>query len=80
MTNVAVTQSAVDTSQVPARPNPPPPLDASAKQQLESAAVVFMKRLIEQHGHNADLALVQIQTSYAHTVDYFTMPCLSEPL
>ncbi len=43
VTNVAVTQPEVDTSQVPARPNPPPALDASAKQQMESAAVAFIK-------------------------------------
>lgn len=72
VTNVPVTQPEVDTSQVPARPNPPPPaLDASAKQQLEGAAVAFIKGLIEHHGDNAELALAQVRTSYAPTVDYY---------
>ncbi|TIO79017.1 MAG: hypothetical protein E5X74_26310 [Mesorhizobium sp.] len=73
VTNVAVNPSPVDTSQLPARPNPTPapPLDASAKQQLESAAVAFIKGLIEHHGDNAELALSQVQASYAPTVDYY---------
>lgn len=70
-TTVAATQSSVDTAQVPARPDPPPALDASAKQQLESAAVAFIKGLIEHHGDNAEVALAQVQTSYAPTVDYY---------
>ena len=71
VTNVAVSQSSVDTSQVPTRPDPLPALDANAKQQLESAAVTFIKGLIEHHGDNAEMALAEVQTSYAPTVNYY---------
>jgi len=73
VTNVAVKPSPVDTSQLPTRPSPPPApaVDANAKQQLESAAATFIKGLIEHHGDNAELALAQVQASYAPTVDYY---------
>lgn len=73
VTNVAVNNpSPVDTSQLPARSNPAPApaVDANAK-QLESAAVTFIKGLIQHHGDNAELALAQVQASYAPTVEYY---------
>ncbi|UVK53788.1 hypothetical protein DBIPINDM_000133 [Mesorhizobium sp. AR02] len=71
VTNVAVTQSPVDTSQVPTSSNPAPVPDVNSKQELEGAAVAFIKGLIEHHGDNADLALAEVQSSYAPTVDYY---------
>ncbi|MGX9050749.1 hypothetical protein [Mesorhizobium sp. 14Argb] len=69
VTNVAANQSPVDTSQVSTRPDPAPAPDA--RQQAESAAVAFVKDLIEHHGDNDDFALAQVQASYARTVDYY---------
>ncbi|AZO42446.1 hypothetical protein EJ076_15790 [Mesorhizobium sp. M7D.F.Ca.US.005.01.1.1] len=75
VTNVAVTQSPVDASQVPTStspaPVPVPDASASAKQELEGAAVTFIKGLIEHHGDHAELALAEVQSSYAPTVDYY---------
>ena len=68
VTNFEVTQPPVAASQAP--PVTPAP-DANAKQQLESAAVAFIRGLIEHHGDNAELALAQVQSSYAPTVDYY---------
>lgn len=72
VTNVAMSPPAVDTSQLPITPNtaPAPTVDANAK-QLESAAVTFIKGLIQHHGDNAELALAQVQASYAPTVEYY---------
>ncbi|BAB48519.1 probable GTP binding protein [Mesorhizobium japonicum MAFF 303099] len=73
VTNVAANQSPADTSQVSTRPDPAPvPVPApDARQQVESAAVAFVKDLIEHHGDNDDFALAQVQASYARTVDYY---------
>lgn len=73
LTNVSAPQSPVDTSQMPARPNPAPAPapNGVAEQALESAAVTFIKGLIESHGDNAELALAQVQASYAPSVDYY---------
>lgn len=73
VTNVAANQSPADTLQVSTRPDPAPvPLPApDARQQAESAAVAFVKDLIEHHGDNDDFALAQVQASYARTVDYY---------
>lgn len=74
VTNVTAGAPPVDTSQLPPRPDlaptPAPAADANAK-QLEGAAVIFIKGLIEHHGDNAELALAQVQASYAPTVDYY---------
>lgn len=71
LTTVAATRTPLDTSQLPARPTPAPEPNAVAKQQMESAAVAFIKGLIESHGANAQLALAQVQASYALSVDYY---------
>ncbi|TIS90606.1 hypothetical protein [Mesorhizobium sp.] len=71
VTNVTPTQPPVDTSQVPSTLSPPPVEARANEQQLESAAVAFVKGLIERHGNNGDLAIAQVQTSYAAIVDYY---------
>ncbi|MBZ9977818.1 hypothetical protein [Mesorhizobium sp. BR-1-1-10] len=73
LTNVSAPPSPVNASQVPTQPNPAPSPgpNAVAKQELESAAVAFVKGLIESHGDNAELALAQVQASYAPSVDYY---------
>lgn len=74
VTNLIPTQPPVDTSQVPSTPSPPPAEASAKEQQLESAAVAFIKGLIERHGDNEDLAISQVLTSYAGIVDYYGKP------
>ncbi|WP_156398650.1 hypothetical protein [Mesorhizobium sp. Root102] len=74
VTNITPTQPPVDTSQVPSTPSPPPAEASANEQQLESAAVAFIKGLIERHGNNAELAIAEVQTSYAAIVDYYGKP------
>ncbi|MDX8449296.1 hypothetical protein [Mesorhizobium captivum] len=70
VTNAAANQSPADASQVSTTPNPAPAPAPYARQQPESAAVAFVRDLIEYHGDNNDFALAQVQASYAPTVDY----------
>ncbi|RUV49056.1 hypothetical protein EOB77_21200 [Mesorhizobium sp. M7A.F.Ca.MR.228.00.0.0] len=74
VTNFIPTPQSVDTSQVPSTPSLPPAQASVDERQLESAAVAFIKGLIEHHGDNADLAIAQVQTSYAGIVDYYGKP------
>ncbi|MGX8007721.1 hypothetical protein ACVDG8_001290 [Mesorhizobium sp. ORM8.1] len=72
VTNVAQSQLPENASYAPAAANPETVTEGSGnRQQLESAAVDFVKGLIEHHGDNANLAIAQVQSSYAGVVDYY---------
>ncbi|GLQ77319.1 hypothetical protein GCM10007881_08350 [Mesorhizobium huakuii] len=74
VTNISTTPPSIDTSRVSPTPSPTPAEASADERQLESAAVAFIKGLIEHHGDNADLAIAQVQNSYAGIVDYYGKP------
>lgn len=76
VTNMDATQASRGTSDLPvATPPSPPQVEARAQNdELERAAVAFVRGLIEQHGDNANLAIAQVIASYAPRVDYYGKP------
>jgi hypothetical protein len=75
MADLRVTSGATgDVSWTPPTPTPqayPGPTARADDHQLENAAVAFIKGLIEEHGDNTALAISQVLSSYASTVDYY---------
>ena len=69
--NVSPTQSGMDASQVPSTTGAPQTEASPGEQALESAAVAFVKGIIERHGEDEDSAIGRVLASYAGIVDYY---------
>lgn len=73
VTNMDVAQASASTP--PAESPSPPQAEAKVQNdELERAAVTFVRRLIEQHGDDAGLAIAQVVASYAPQVNYYGKP------
>lgn len=60
----------VDRPNAPTQPQQAPEV-AADEQALEYAALTFVRRLVEEHGTDADTALTTVLNSYADTVSYY---------